>query len=207
MCQDDFAVWNLEPYADFFFEAFLTIQKGWKFQLWVSTAEISCGAERYLSNQNYDSALFIVQWGLKLSWAKATDKVKYWDLLILGLADFKVPKTPNPVVRNQSQNQNITNPTDPKTKSQNPEEKLKIIRTTIIPSFPELWTVAPNHCFDLSSIMVPEALLFPAKIELKVHIFSQVKKQNLSIKKRDRSCTVNTFSIIPVYTVRGLETR
>ena len=77
----------------------------------------------------------------------------------------------------------------------------------MIPSFPELWTVAPNHCFDLSSIMVPEALLFPAKIELKVHIFSQVKKQNLSIKKRDRSCTVNTFSIIPVYTVRGLETR
>ena len=53
----------------------------------------------------------------------------------------------------------------------------------MIPSFPELWTVAPNHCFDLSSIMVPEALLFPAKIELKVHILSQVKKQNLSIKK------------------------
>ena len=105
MCQDDFAVWNLEPYADFFFEAFLTIQKGWKFQLWVSTADLSCGTERYLSNQNYDSALFIVQWGLKLSWAKATDKVKYWDLLILGLADFKVPKTPNSVVRNQFQNQ------------------------------------------------------------------------------------------------------
>ena len=40
MCQDDFAVWNLEPYADFFFEAFLTIQKGWKFQLWDSTAVV-----------------------------------------------------------------------------------------------------------------------------------------------------------------------
>ena len=107
MCQDDLAVWDLEPYADFFFEAFLTIQKGWKFQLWVSTAEISCGTERYLSNQNYDSALFIVQWGLKLSWAKATDKVKYWDLLTLGLADFKIPKTQSPFARIQSQNQKI----------------------------------------------------------------------------------------------------
>ena len=75
-----FEIWN--HMLIFFFEAFLTIQKGWKFQLWVSTADLSCGTERYLSNQNYDSALFIVQWGLKLSWAKATDKVKYWDLLI-----------------------------------------------------------------------------------------------------------------------------
>ena len=47
--------------------------------------------------------------------------------------------------------------------------KLNVKRTTIIPSCPELCTEAPNHCLDLSSIMVPEALLFPAnKIELKV---------------------------------------
>ena len=45
-----------------------------------------------------------------------------------------------------------------------------IVRTTIIPSCPELCTEAPNHCLDLSSIIVPEALLFPAKIELKVKI-------------------------------------
>ena len=33
--------------------------------------------------------------------------------------------------------------------------------TTIIPSGPELWTDAPNHCLDLSSITTPDALLFP----------------------------------------------
>lgn len=43
--------------------------------------------------------------------------------------------------------------------------------TTIIPSCPELCTEAPNHCLDLSSIMLPEALLFPAKLSSTLEIF------------------------------------
>ncbi len=48
----------------------------------------------------------------------------------------------------------------------------------MIPSWPELCTEAPNHCLDLSSIMLPETLLFPGN-EIAVKKINSIEKKKL----------------------------
>jgi hypothetical protein len=71
----------------------------------------------------------------------------------------------------------------------------------MIPSSPELFTVAPNHWFDFSSICFPSTILFPGII-IKFNSHECIHRQTarhtdiILVKDSWRNCSASVFDYV-----------